>query len=130
MIAIEFRGTNKLKRYLNKLSLHLFLDIALIKLPIVRFRAGARIDIKTIDINTDRDNKDLIGKIITLSGWGGTKTSPDKPVPDLMKVNQEIVEPDAIDHGHIINKERLLQANQKGGKGGCHGDSGGKKIQN
>ena len=80
---------------------------------------GAGIYIDTIRMNMDLENKDLIGKTVTVSGWGFTHSSSNKPVTDLMMANQKVV---AVTEQH-------LKASQKGGKGVCDIDSGGKKIQ-
>ena len=80
---------------------------------------GAGIYIDTIRMNMDLENKDLIGKTVTVSGWGFTNRSPDKSVTDLRIVNQKVVKV----------TEQYLKASQKGGKGVCDMDSGGKKIQ-
>ena len=95
----------------------------------MRFRTGPGVDIKSIKINTERDNHDLIGDWITLSGWGYTEKSPAHFVYDLMKADQLLEETTATLHGHVINQERLLQGGQLLGVAGCFGDSGGKRIR-
>ena len=77
-------------------------------------------------MNTIRANNDLVGALITVSGWGVTATSQGQPVTDLLKENQNIVETTATVHGHTLNKQLLLQGTQDDDIAICSGDSGGK----
>ena len=88
-------------------------------------------NLKLIKMNDKLLNVKLVGKSMTISGWGYTHDNPKTKSPILMKVTNPIVKTDVVvilDGRHHANKLRMLQMNQDGGRSACSGDSGGIRL--
>ena len=79
-----------------------------------------------INMNYQKPNVKLEGKVATISGWGFTDEGTRWLDGDnLMVASNRIVKTDAIITDHVLSKTRILQMTQEGGRGVCDGDCGG-----
>ena len=69
----------------------------------------------------EKDAETLIGKTLTISGWGITNDNPKVYTNDLMMSSLDVAK---LDEGN----NELLVLDHVDGKVSCGGDSGGKKI--
>jgi hypothetical protein len=104
------------------MTLSLLLDIALIKFPAgKRFVMNQKLNF--ITMNDKWTNQMLEGRFATISGWGITQENTEPQT--LMVVTNPILKISVKPPGHVVNKLRVLQMSQEGGRGACKGDCGG-----
>ena len=81
--------------------------------------------VKVININKKYRNEDLLGKDVSLSGWG---VAEDIKYPNnLREIDVNVIDRKFF-KGHKLSSTNLLTFSRGRGIGSCNGDSGGKNT--
>ena len=105
-----------------KLMWSLLADIALLR---VDKKFVQTPNIKPIKLNFDTPNDELIGRKVTISGWGYSESSPTQPVNHLLKTTMTICDGSG-DPLIPYDPKQLYLYNYY--TFACSGDSGGKVL--